>query len=637
MKTIWKKVPTHVTILLKQLGIVLFMLYLTRVIFYLFNLAELAQVSGYDFFIALWFDAITIGLFFLPYYLLFLLPIPYRNTRPYRIFFSVLFHLTNALLIGLNLLDVEYFKYTSKRSTFDLFTILGAGSDFKQLATTFMKDFWFLLLLFVVLVAVSIYLYKKTWSKIGNKSNNFYLVNTLSFLILAPVFFIIGRGGFDLKPTGIIEASRYVKPENLAFVLTTPFTMVKTIDQEGVKQINYFSEEECLRHFDPIKKSSPQHILPDGTNVVIILLESFGTEFIGAYNPPGFTPFFDSLIEQSLAFEYAFSNGKKSIEAVPAVLASIPTLMENPYISSPYGDNQLQALPTILKKYGYESAFYHGATNGSMRFDGFSKICGFDHYVGRYEYNNDAHFDKTWGILDEYFNPWTAQQISQLKQPFFATLFTLSSHHPYFIPEHMRDKIKYGPQPICGSINYGDYALARFFEEAQQQPWYDNTLFVILADHSPSTTTPEYKTRTHLYRIPIVFFDPKGRIQPEKSKEIFQQLDIMPTLLDLLNIDTRYYGFGNSYYDSIDREAIAYLSGTFHYFRDDFMISISSGKARNLYDFTVPTKTPLDSLSHYTDKAETYVQRVNAMHQRYNLDLIMNQTTTNEKKNTLHN
>lgn len=622
------KPPFHVNILIKRLGISLLMLYVTRLIFLAFNSNAFHDLGIIDFLIAFFFDLVTVALFFLPYYTLYLLPIPYRNTRIYQLFFKVIFHVINSVLIGLNLMDVEYFKYTSKRSTYDLFSMVSTGNDFNQLFTTFLTDFWFLIIIYFVLILISDWLYRKTQVEITSPQNRFYLKNTAWMVILLPLFILIGRGGFGLKPVGIIEASTFTKPQNTAFVLPTGFTMIKTIDQTGLVPKEYFKNEGDKKYFNPIKKTNPQEILPDSTNVMIIMLESFGAEFIGACgNGKGYTPFLDSLLNESLSFKYGFANGKKSIEAVPAVLASVPTLMDNPYISSPYGDNTINTLPSILKKYGYESGFFHGATNGSMRFDGFASICGFDHYYGRFEYNNDEHFDKTWGILDEYFNPWTADKLTELKEPFFGMLFTLSSHHPYYIPEHMRDKVLKGPQKICESVNYGDYSLRRFFEEAKKQEWYNNTLFVILADHTPASSTSLYNQRTHLYRIPIAFYHPSGKLNNLKSDVIFQQLDIMPTILDLLNIDTEYYAYGNSYFSDQDREAISYLEGTYYYYRGDKMLIFSNDKARNLFDFTTNDVEPLDSILYFSNEIPIFENRIKSMIQRYDRDLINNQMT----------
>jgi len=612
--------------LFQRLGIIFLMMTLTRMLFFIFNKDSFSEVGFIDFVIGAWFDCITISLFFLPFIIIHFLPVNDKLFNLKERVLKIYFHIVNILMISLNLMDIEYFRYTSKRSTFDLFAILGAGNDFAQLVTSFLRDFWVLLIFLFILIFITEWLYRKTKIK-PSKREKIIQTILINFLILLPIFVIIGRGGFQLKPIGIIEVSKYTKPENSALVLNTPFTMIKSYGKERLEIKDYYTEAEEKKIFNPVQISHPQHILPDGTNVVIIILESFGNEFVGAFNDgKSYTPFFDTLISKSLTFEYGIANGKKSIEAVPAILASIPSLMDNPYISSPYGNNKIESLASLLKKKGYETGFYHGATNGSMRFDGFAAQAGFEHYFGRFEYNNDKHFDKTWGILDEYFNPWTAKQLTNLKQPFFGTLFTLSSHHPFYIPPRMRKKVRRGNQPIAASINYGDYALKKFFDEAKKQPWYENTLFVLVADHTPATTNKIYSQRRFMYGIPIVFFHPNGKILPKREKIIFQQLDIFPTILDLLNVKTKFYSYGQSYFKNTEREAITYLEGSYFYFVKNHMYTFSNDKARNLYDFAIRKESQVDSLSYYKMESKSVERKLKAIIQRYNRDLIHNKT-----------
>lgn len=621
-----KKQVFGIKSLIQRLGIVFLMMTFTRILFFSFNTDSFSNVGATEFIVAGWFDCITISLFFLPFIIFHLIPVTTRFLSIKERILKVYFHLVNILMISMNLMDIEYFKYTSKRSTFDLFAILGAGSDFSQLITTFIKDFWFLILLLIVFVVISEWLYRKT-NKSTQTGKSTIKVLLINMLIFVPLFVLIGRGGFQLKPVGIMEASQYTNPENSALVLNTPFTMLKSYGKERLELKNYYSEKQEKALFNPIKISQPQGILPDGTNVMIIILESFGNEFVGSFNDgTSYTPFLDSLIGQSLTFEYGIANGKKSIEAVPAIIASIPSLMDNPYISSPYGNNKIESLASILKKHGYESGFYHGATNGSMRFDGFAAQAGYDHYFGKKEYGNDKHSDKTWGILDEYFNPWTAKELSKLKQPFFGTLFTLSSHHPFYIPKHMLKRVRKGKQPIAASIHYGDISLRKFFAEARKQPWFNNTLFVLVADHTPATTDPMYSQRRFMYQIPIVFYHPKKLLPVKREPILFQQLDIMPTILDLLNIRTKYYSYGQSYFDPSEREAIAYLEGSYFYYIKKHMYTFSNEKARNLYDFTIRKEHTRDSLSYYKQESVAIERRIKAIIQRYNRDLIHNKT-----------
>jgi phosphoglycerol transferase MdoB-like AlkP superfamily enzyme len=611
-------------VLLKRLGIILLCFQLSRIIFLLANWANFSNLGFGDFFASIWFDIVTISLLGFPFIAFSLIPFSFRNSTWYQLFLKFLFHFFNVFFIALNLIDVVYFSFTQKRSTIDLLTVVGGGDDFAQQIGSFFKDFWLLLVFLIVLITISSWLNKKIHLKNVKFS---FLKDLFVFVFVLASFVLLGRGGFRLKPISPIDASTFTRVENTALVLNTPFTMIKSINQMTLEEKNYFSLAHEQKLFNPIQSSNPQHLFKEKPNVVVIILESFGNEWVGAAGAKkSFTPFLDSLANESLYFVNGIANGKKSIEAVPCIVASIPSLLDNPYISSKYGTNKINSLATLLNKNNYETAFFHGATNGSMRFDGFAAQSGFKHYFGRKEYANDDHFDKTWGILDEYFNPWTAKKLSEFKKPFFATLFTLSSHHPYFIPKHLKGKLRKGPQQICESIHYGDYSLEKFFQEAKKQSWYDNTIFVICADHTSATNSEIYNQRTEIYKIPILFFAANKKILPYRETKVFQQMDILPTLLDLLNLDTKFYAYGKSYYNQTrENEAITYIEGTFNYFTPKHMMTFSNDKVRNFYNIEKVYQNNPDSLNYYKKETKKYENRLKAMIQRYNRDLIMNQ------------
>lgn len=626
-KQIKKNLPIEIRLLGLRLFFLLISLQICRVIFYIFNHSNFGEVGLSDLFASIYFDSVTIALLGIPFIFISLLYRLLNKSTVYQKLLFFFFHITHFLLIAFNLMDIVYFSYTSKRSTMDLFSMLAAGNDFGQQLSSFFNDFWFLLIFAFILIVLVHYLYKKSNKHTLKIEKVSGIKIGITYAILIAFVIIMGRGGFGLKPVSPIDASQYTRVENSALVLNTAFTLLKSYDKSSLEEKKYFSIVKEEKLFNPIHESKAANLLPNKTNVVIIILESFGNEWVGAAGAKkSFTPFLDSLIGESWYFKNGIANGKKSNEAVPAIIASIPSLSDNPYISSPYADNKINSLPNVLKKEGYSSAFFHGATNGSMRFDGFASHAGFDFYFGRKEYNNESHADKAWGILDEYFNPWTARQLTTLKAPFFASLFTLSSHHPYFIPKHLKGKLRKGPQQICESIHYGDYSLKKFFTEAKKQAWYENTLFVICADHTSATINPMYNQRTEMYKIPIVFFHPKGLLPKRKETRILQQLDIFPTVLDLLNIETKYYSFGNSYFDKTEPEAINYLEGTYHFFKNDHLLTFSNEKARNLYSVLIQKKETIDSISYLSKESRIYEARLKALIQRYNRDLIRNQT-----------
>lgn len=606
------------------------MLFIIRVLFYFVHQVAFKDVGALDWLVGFWFDLITVCIAFLPYAIIHFLPLPHRSNKVYRIWTFAYFIVANVLLIGLNLIDIEYFKYTGKRSTSDLISMTTTGSDMSQLLGTFISQFWWLIFLFAVFIFILIWVLRRIQTKEKKMTKADIVPHSTVLLYSLLLIVLIGRGGIGLRPVGIIEAARYTKPSNTALVLNTAFTMLKSYGAETLKPANYFTKEECDALFSPIKTSKPANLLKDKSNVVIIILESFGNEWMAFNNPnlqKTYTPFLDSLAAESMFFENGYANGKKSIEAVPSIVSSIPSLMNNPYISSSYGNNKIKSLANILTEEGYSSGFYHAATNGSMRFDGFAAQAGYQNYFGRSEYNNDDHFDKTWGILDEYFNPWSAQQMTKLKAPFFSTLFTISSHHPYFIPENRKNDVIHGQEPLCASISYGDYSLRKFFEEARKQPWYKNTLFVLCADHTPSTNSPIYSQRDQLYRIPILFYEPNGLLPKGKRSEIFQQLDILPTVLDLLNLNKKYYAFGNSIFQEGEREAITYLEGIYYYFNSPFMLSFSGKEALNMYSLKDRSEMSENEKKERTPEFKTKINRLKAIIQRYNHDLINNQTS----------
>lgn len=600
-----------------------------RIAFFFIHKNAFAEVGVKDWLVGFAFDWVTVCIYFLPFAILHFLPVFHRSNRVYRIWSVLYFSTVNLVLLVLNLIDLEYFSFTGKRSTSDLFAITSAGSDIKQLLSTFLIEFWWMWVILILIVIALRWAYKKVIRPEKQMTKKEILPDFVVLLFSVLIVVLIGRGGWGLRPVGTIEAAQFTKTSNTALVLNTGFTMLKSYGKEGINFIEYFKERKANKLFNPVQKTKPANLLPDKSNVVIIMLESFGNEWMAFNNPElktSYTPFLDSLAGESMNFLNGFANGKKSIEAVPSIISSIPSLMDNPYISSPYGNNTSQSLPDLLKKEGYSSAFYHGATNGSMRFDGYAAQAGFDNYYGRTEYDNDEHFDKTWGILDEYFNPWSAKMMTKMKVPFFATLFTLSSHHPYFIPENRKKETVKGPEPLCASISYGDYSLREFFNEAKKQPWYNNTLFVICADHTPSTNSTVYSQRNEMYRIPILFYHPSGKIPKGNRTEIVQQLDILPSVLDLLNIETKYYAFGNSIFQDKPREAITYLEGIYCYFRGQSMMEFSSDKARNMYNLGGKFYWAKENWLNEKKVITEMESRLKAMIQRYNNDLIKNQT-----------
>lgn len=593
--------------LLAKLGIVLFFLEFYRILLLLTNSRSFPTFGFYEHLIGIWFDVITVALYYLPFIALNLLPLPKIAEKIRSIVLLIVFSLTSFLVYLFNAMDVAYFSYVNKRTSFDYLVYMLSNDETSNLAGDFILEFWWLLSFFILSFIATIYLFRKLKTievDLKSKTNYFNLLIVLALTVL------IGRGGFQLKPVGILESTNYCSLENSPAVLNSAFTIIKTFDYEGVEKKEYFSESELNSLFNPVQTTRPQHFLNDSTNVVFVLFESYGSMYVGPNNPESYTPYLDSILTQSMYFDNAIANCRTSMDAVPTVVSSIPTWMNESFILSSYSSNQFQSIPSILKEKGYSSAFYHGCTNGSMRFDAFAAAAGFDKYFGKTEYNNDKHFDGNWGIWDHHFLPWTLDRMDEAKKPFFSLIFTISSHHPYSIPAEFNDKVKKNPKdPICGTLSYTDLAFKAFWEKAQTKKWFDNTLFIFCADHVGPTKRNDRVSLSHSYRIPIAFYHSSGKLPQIPENTGFQQIDILPTLLDLLNIKTKFYAIGTSYFNPKKQPKIVYSQENLICFR--------------------PGKTPLtwnDRIQKKWNKEDQFViQQMKAIYQHYTNDLIDNQ------------
>ncbi len=541
--------------LIAKLGLVLVIMEFYRVLLLVSNTKSFKHFGLYEHLIGMWFDIITIALFFLPFIVISLLPINAKLERFRKIILLVIFISTALIVFFFNAWDVAYFSYTEKRTSYDYLIYMLNNPETGSLAGDFILEFWWLLLFFILSFVAMIFFYiKLKQPETSIKS----IKSWASLLIGIAISIVIGRGGFQLKPVGIIEATNYCTLENSPAVLNSAFTIIKTFDFVGVDEKNYFQEKEANKIFNPIQKSNPQYLLNNSTNIVFVLFESFGTMYCGPASPESYTPFLDSVLNESMYFDSGIANARTSMDAIPTVVSSIPTWMNESFILSSYSSNQFQGLPSILHEKGYESAFFHGASNGSMRFDAFASAAGFDYYFGRTEYNNDKHFDGNWGIEDHHFMSWSIDRMNEMKKPFFSMIFTLSSHHPYTIPKEYKNKVRKGPDPICATISYVDFAFEKFWKKAQKQPWFENTLFIFCADHVGPTNRSDRTSLEWTYRIPIAFYHQGGKLPKIKSGSQFQQVDILPTVLDLLNVQTNFFATGTSYFNKRKYPKIAY-------------------------------------------------------------------------------
>ena len=520
---------------------------------------------------------------------------------------NIYFLIINSFLLAVNLSDSVFFHFTQKRSTIDVLKFIFISDDALGLLPLFILDYWYLSVMFVAIIIALIFTNKIIAKKpLEIKAMNFkvFALRLIAMLLLLGLSLIGARGGLQLRPLSVMHATVYTDAKLVPIVLNTPFTLMTSFGHAELKDRNYFTDGQQQKYYKVLKEVDNNGQEFKDKNIVILLLESFSKEYVGSLNNyEGYTPFLDSMMKESLVFTDAFSNGYRSMDAIPSVVTSVPCLMDDPIITSVYANNKYTTLPNLLREKSYYSAFFHGGTNGTLGLDGFAKFLGFDNYFGRDEYGNDKDYDGYWGIYDEPFMQFMISQIDNFPQPFLAMEFALSSHYPYSLPDEYEDTFKEGALRIHRVVRYTDYALKKFFEEAKTKDWYQNTIFIISADHPAQSVIPTakeniketgnlpnkkklqyYKNTSGRYAIPILIYSPGDTNLRGVFSETFQQADIMPTILSLINYDKPFLAFGSdAFTENETRAAFHFVNGLYQITSGDYCLLFNGEEAVALY------------------------------------------------------
>ena len=580
-------------LLLKRLGYLLVTYSFLRLFFLLFQWNSFSDVKLMNFVGGIRFDLSVIFYSNILIIILHTIPGNFKYTNTYQKLLKQVFYWINLVFLGTNFVDFIYYSFTGKRSTWGLITASGMEQEIGGLLPSFAKQYWYILITFIFFAILLWKLIPKSTFTSEKKDINRkqIIIQVFVFFIATSSCIVFGRGGTQRKPIKRVDAIKYAKSKNTPIVLNTPFCILKTLNRKkDLKLLKYFTDQEADSLYSPLKQHKNFNHF-DKKNIVVIILESFGDENISYSSPKtGNTPFLDSLISKSLYFKNGFANGRVSIDAVPSVISGIPSIIGQPYISSNYAFNKVNSLPILLKKEGYHTSFFHGSFNGSQNFDQFSKIAGFQEYYGKNEYpdKNPEHYDGKWGVFDEEFLQFFGQKLSVFKEPFFSSVFTISAHSPFIIPKKHKDKFKKGATLFQETVGYTDYSLKRFFDYAKTQKWYKNTLFVITSDHCSGINKKFYESIIQQYSIPFIFFDPSNNDLKEVSLKNFQQIDILPSVLDYLNYKKKYISYGNSF-KTKSNFIVNYINNSFHIATGDYYFIFDGIKIVELYNFKTDT------------------------------------------------
>lgn len=531
-------------VLLSRLGAVALIYSLLRITFVLLNKESFPNVPFAAYWGGVRFDLSAIAWLNMPWVLLCIASS--TESGWFARSKKGLFHLANAIGFFFACADLEYYKFTLKRSTADIFGIMAGGGDTGSLATVFAEDYWYIVLIFIACVLLAEMAYRSALrlasdERLSTARNLIWRGGAVAIVVIA------SRGGLQLMPIGVMNAADHVTPAYFPVVLNTPFTIMTSLGKPVVEVKDYLPSEEAEALWPVTHQYGDTTVLDGNPNIVVIILESFSAAYSAKLSGgEGYMPFLDSLMDRSLNFTRAYANGRRSIDGIPAITASIPELMDEAFITSIYSQSRFTSLASLLAAEGYRTSFYHGGRNGTMGFDGFALSAGFQRYMGLNEYGNEKDYDGSWGIWDRPYLQYFVRELDKEQAPFFSTVFTLSSHHPYRLPPGDEQRFRGGDQKIHASLRYADDALRQFFGTARQSTWFDNTLFVITADHTADIDrNGQNYSEAVDYHVPLLLYMP-DRIAPATTDRTMQHIDIAPTVLDLLGYHEAFFCFGSS-------------------------------------------------------------------------------------------
>ena len=588
--------------------------FLARILYLLLNYSYFAVDMTYGHLIELFmgglvFDTSAILITNSLYIFLMLLPWHGKETRLYQQVCKWVFLCINGLALFVNCCDAVYFRFTMRRTTTTIFSEFSNEGNILSIFFKELVNHFYLVFIFGVIIWALYKFYRSTRLRQRHYVWWQYDVAMLLSLLFVAPFTVAGiRGGFTtaVRPITISNANQYADhPIEAALVLNTPFSLYRTIGKDVFVVPDYFNPEDLEVIYSPIHQ--PDIVTNDSVdsdttfvkkNVVILIVESFGREYIGALNRSldggrykGYTPFVDSLIAHSVTFTHSYCNGRKSIDGMPSILSSIPMFVE-PFFLTPASMNHVSGIARLLGNEGYETAFFHGAQRGSMGFQAFANTTGFKAYYGREDFNadsrfgNDDDFDGTWAIWDEPFLQYYGAKMSEMKEPFMTAVFTASSHHPYVVPEKYQDVYPEEGLIIHKCIRYTDMAIRKFFERVSHEPWFNNTIFVLTSDHTNLSDHAYYQTDLGGFCSPIIIYEPGNQSRiPEIQDKIAQQIDILPTVMGMLHYPRPYFAFGIDLFNTPPEEtwAVNYLNGIYQYVKKEHVLQFDGEKTIGIY------------------------------------------------------
>jgi phosphoglycerol transferase MdoB-like AlkP superfamily enzyme len=372
-------------------------------------------------------------------------------------------------------------------------------------------------------------------------------------------------------------------------------------------------------------------------NIVLITIESFSADFLQEFgNNQNLTNNYEKLAKESIFFTNMYANGTRTVRGMEALTLCVPPTPGNSIVRRPNNEN-LFSIATVLKEKNYDLKFIYGGDGYFDNMNTFFGGQGFDIVdrnrgnplsesitTKRFDINdNEVHFENAWGICDEDIYQQSikhANIVFQKNKPFFQFIMTTSNHKPYSFP----NKINMPQGSRESAVKYTDYALGRFIQQAKNQPWFSNTVFIIVADHCASSAG-KWEINIEKYHIPAIIYN-LGKVQ--KVNTLCSQIDLMPTVFSLLHWEYKSNFYGNNIFDFTKQNERALLGNyrTLGLLKDTIFTQLTDRKTAQQFYWSPRNKTMTETNMRYTNLEHIAISYYQTASERFKSGKMKNAT-----------
>lgn len=559
-----------------------------------FHALNIGQIS-LAFLVGLRFDiSIAVMMIGIPV-LLMLLPFRWSHHRYWQYAWGAFIFVAWILFILLMVIDTIYFGQVHRHIGSEVNTL---SNDVGSMVSIALMEYKTALLLFALAASMGAWLWWHLLRPIPAHPRSPWL-RLLMLPLLFLLLLIAGRGGYTGKPMGVGEAFFSDSLAQGYLTMNGAFAIAHALieKQPPVKSFMPPAQADAIVQAQlaspNVRFISPDYPLARMTagepnkkkpNVVVLMLESWGALHLDALRremelpPLGATPNFDQLVKKGRLYTHFYANGQRSIQGAAAILASQPTLPSMPLLGLGMEQNRLSFIGELAQSQHYQTIFLQSSDHGSFHFDSIAARAGFKEYRGAEEIPNvheNPKQAKTWGTWDHNTFQEANKLFASAQKPFLGFIFTSTTHTPWIIPDARWNKYTSGSDrdKFLNTLFYADWALGQLMDAAKRDGYFDDTIFVITADHANEfVEKSEYVPNQ--FHIPLLIIGPG--VKAGVDERTGSQVDIIPTLIDLCGWSVHYAGLGRSLMDdtrNADRAAFTVRGDVMDWITHDGWVS----------------------------------------------------------------